>query len=250
MFQDTHIHVQDLKDKSAINAFVGALETAGFGRLINCAITPADWALVRALADEHTILVPSFGVHPWFADILDKGWEIRLEAFLRTPGALAGEMGLDKARKNIDMDVQKDVFATQLKIAAKVQKPFSVHCVRAWEETVALIQAHAPGQAFLLHSFNGSREIAARVTEMGGYLSFPAKAIHAFNDTDAAVLKTVRLDRILIETDFPYQIKWTVPQDYIELVQKACQKAAAIKGVAPDAFTRQVFENGRRFVSS
>ena len=248
MLQDTHIHVQDIKDQAGVKLFLEALEAGGFRRLINCAITPADWPLVRQLADEHPILTPSFGVHPWFADIVEKGWESRLEGFLNTPGALAGEMGLDKARKNIDWDVQKEVFTSQLKIAAVLKKPFSVHCVRAWEETLTLISAHSSGQPFLLHSFNGSVETAARISVMGGYCSFPVKAIHSFDDAAADVFRSVALERILIETDFPYQIKWTAPVDYMEAVRMAYQKAAALRGIPLDVLMAAVFENGRAFL--
>ena len=48
------------------------------------------------------MVVPGFGVHPWFVQDAAPGWEERLAGLLeRHPGAIVGEVGLCKAAKNL-----------------------------------------------------------------------------------------------------------------------------------------------------
>jgi TatD DNase family protein len=247
MLQDTHIHIQDIKDNVAIEQFLTGVSAPQGFRFFDCAITPADWPIIRKMADAHKEIVPFFGVHPWFGDILNKGWEDGLASYLSASDAFAGEMGLDKARKNIDIEIQKEVFSKQLIIARRFNKPFAVHCVRAWAETIALIKDHAPGLKFLLHSFNGSKEIAQEILAMGGYVSCSAKALALADETYADVFRSIPAERVLIETDFPYQIKWSSAEDYVKAVSGAYLAAAKLKDMPLDEFIRKIHDNGTVF---
>lgn len=247
MFQDTHLHIQDIKDPAAIEVFLLESTASGFGRFFNCAITPADWPLIRQMAARDHRIVPFFGFHPWFSDLADKPSLEKLESYLLMPDAFAGEMGLDKARKNIDFELQKDVFAAQLSLAKKYGRPFAVHCVRAWSETIELIKQCAPDIKFLLHSFNGSLEIAREITAMGGYLSIPVRQFLKQEETFDKIFVQLPDDRILIETDFPYQIKWTNAAEYMTAVKCGYERAASLKGREKQSFQTQIFSNGQIF---
>ncbi|MBF0569938.1 MAG: TatD family hydrolase [Candidatus Omnitrophica bacterium] len=249
MLQDTHIHIQDIKSSEGMTQFITACEAAGFGRFFDCAITPADWPTIRSLAENDPLIVPFFGFHPWFADLADDKSLKNLEEYLAWPRALAGEMGLDRARKNIDFELQKDVFAQQLVLAEKFKKPFAVHCVRAWGETIKLIRAHAPGLRFLMHSFNGAKEIAQEISQMGGYFSISVRQFLKPDDQAQIVFQSLPEDRILIETDFPYQVKWTNPQDYAQAVCQGYETAAAWKDLPTDQFIQKIFANGTAFTA-
>jgi TatD DNase family protein len=59
-----------------------------------------DWDIVQQLAcDYPTFVVPSFGVHPWWASAVLPGWLDRLRAILiSNPEAGVGEIGLDRSK--------------------------------------------------------------------------------------------------------------------------------------------------------
>lgn len=247
MYQDAHIHIQDIKNAPTIELFQKEIFSNGFGRVFNCAITPADWLLIKSYAEKDSRVVPFFGFHPWFADLADTQTLEQLTQFLSWPKAFAGEMGLDRARKNIDFELQKDVFAKQLDLANRFQRPFAVHCVRAWQETISLIKRHTQGLKFLLHSFNGSQEIAQEITELGGYFSIPVRQFLKTDDPFKEVFAALPTDRILIETDFPYQVKWISPNDYIVAVRQGYQNAANWKGMIINEFIAKVYDNGTVF---
>lgn len=58
--------------------------------------------------------------------------------------AFHAQPGLDKAYKQngeiVDYEVQKQVFMDQLNIAAALQRPVSVHCVRAHGQLMEMLQ--------------------------------------------------------------------------------------------------------------
>ena len=242
MLQDAHIHIQDLKNSASINAFLDAAAANAIHRFFGCAITPADWPMVEILASRYTGFVPFFGIHPWFSDMPTSGWEQDLRALLeKYPGACVGETGLDKTRKNIDMEVQKDIFRRHLSIAREFSRPFALHCVRAWPDALALIRETAPDLAFCAHSFLGTPDVLAEVLALGGYVSFSAKQLLKPDDTLRPLVVATPIERLLIETDFPYQTKWTTVADYINSLRSAYEVAAGIKGLELEEFSKAVF---------
>ncbi len=250
MFQDAHIHIQDLKNDSQITRFLEEARAHEVGCFYGCAITPADWDMVESLSLRYAGFIPFFGIHPWFADIAPSGWEERLRGLLeRYPLACVGETGLDKTRKNIDMEDQKNILACHLRMARDYHRPFALHSVRAWAEAIALIKEHAPGVPFIAHSFYAAPPILGEVLDLGGYASFSTKQLMRPDEALKELVKAAPIDRILIETDFPYQIKWTSPEDYIEALKAAYAMAADIKGVPLDEFIRVIRHNGRFLAS-
>ncbi len=250
MLQDAHIHIQDLKNNAFIEEFMDAASYNAIDRFFGCAITPADWPMVMTLASRYKGFVPFFGIHPWFSDMPTPSWENDLRALLeKLPGACVGETGLDKSRKNIDMDDQKDIFRRHLVIAREFSRPFALHCVRAWPDTLALIKETAPGLAFCAHSFYGTPEVLSEVLALGGYVSFSAKQLLKPDDLLEPLVAATPIDRILIETDFPYQTKWTTPADYISILRTAYATAAGIKGLLPEQFIEAVLNVSQTLVS-
>ncbi len=249
MLQDAHIHIQDLKNNAFIEEFMDAASYNAIDRFFGCAITPADWPMVMTLASRYKGFVPFFGIHPWFSDMSTPDWERDLRVLLeKYPGACVGETGLDKTRKNIDMEVQKDIFKRHLMIAREFSRPFALHCVRTWPDTLALIQETAPGLSFCAHSFYGTPEVLAEVLALGGYVSFSAKQLLKPDDILRPLVSETPVERILIETDFPYQTKWTTAADYVSALGSAYAVAAGIKGLGLKEFTSTVLQAGQNFL--
>jgi len=62
--------------------------------------------------------------------------------FSETPEAAVGEIGLDKGShgKTIDFGDQVEVFQRQLELAKELEKPVSVHCVRAFGDLLEILK--------------------------------------------------------------------------------------------------------------
>ncbi len=150
------------------------------------------------LIDIHThrpteaVTIRTVGVHPWHAA------ECSLPSVEAIEAADAvGEIGLDKAC-GVDFEMQRALFVKQLELAERFEKPVVLHCVRAFEEVMTLLERYTL-RAVLFHSFIGSREQAARAVKKGYYLSFGART-EGSNKTIEALRETP-LERLFVETD-------------------------------------------------
>jgi TatD DNase family protein len=165
-WSDAHNHLHDtrLGDPAPV---IAAMREAGVSRCVVNATCEADWPQVEALALAH----PECGLDRW----------------IDSPG----------------LNVQAPVFDAQLRLARELDRPMTIHCLKAWQALFDAFDREAPPKRFLLHSFNGSIETARRLLPLGAYFSFSGYFLH---DRKAAVVETFRQlppDRVLLETDAP-----------------------------------------------
>lgn len=137
----------------------------------------------------------SCGIHPWFItpDLLPLRYS-QSEVLLANPACVAvGEAGLDK-NSSIPMQLQLDVFRQMIAYSEKYRKPLIVHCVKAYDQLIALRKQMRPVQPWILHGFRGKPELARQLTAQGFYLSFGQQ----FNEQ---TLRSVEPDCFFLETD-------------------------------------------------
>ena len=123
-----------------------------------------------------------------------------------------GEIGLDYSRGEdaAARARQRALFAAQLRLAARLGLPCTIHSREAEADTVAVLRENlspdlaAAGRAGALHCFVGPAPFAAALAPLG--LSFGLSGIVTFRNADAlrAVVPALPRDRILVETDAPY----------------------------------------------
>jgi TatD DNase family protein len=151
------------------------------------------------------------------------------------------------------MEVQCPVFVKQAEIAAELGRAMTVHCLKAWEPLFgAMDRAAAWPERFLMHSFGGSAEVAARLLKKGAWFSFSGHFLHERKRKVLEVFRSLPKDRILLETDAPDMIP---PQDFVEFpLGKAVNHPANLRSIA-EAFERatqegmlgRIEQNGMRF---
>lgn len=143
---------------------------------------PRDFERVSHICDDlhinHQIdTVKCFGVHPWFVSELEDNtdeinnglpqWLTDMEQLLEEhPKSIVGEIGLDGFHFNAEtgelsapMDTQIEVFRYQMELAAKYERPVSVHtvqCFGALMETLSRLkkQRLMPPKVYF-HAFGG-----------------------------------------------------------------------------------------------
>jgi len=148
------------------------------------------------------------GLHPWHADKLSKDLiKKRLEWFIQTKKIIAvGETGLDKL-KGPDLNKQLEVFKLHIEIAEKHNLPLIVHSVKSHNEILKLkidLKSKIP---WVIHHFNGSKQLANDFINYGFYLSLS----HHINDDKSRISKylgQLPVDKLFLETDdFDIDIK-------------------------------------------
>ena len=117
------------------------------------------------------------------------------------PGMLAvGECGLDKLCTT-PWEKQVQVFEAQIQLALQHNKPLIIHCVKAFNEVVKILDNNHIAYhkiPVIFHGFNKSALLAGTLLDKGYYLSFGAAVL---KKNISSYLSSVPLNRIFLETD-------------------------------------------------
>ncbi len=238
-FMDSHIHLQDFKQRCATDIIAGARK-AGVKKLVCAAITEKDWPAIAALVHTYPdTIIPAFGLHPWHTSEAEHGWENLLEKYLQDyPTALVGETGLDFYH-NPDREAQQRIFAEQLRLANKYKRPALIHAVKAQQE-MEMFWGYMP-KKFVIHSYNGKSEFLKKIIKQGGYVGFNFSILK--NPARQEVLQSVPADRILLETDGPYQGPVHGQEVYPENLPELAAEIAVLRGENTEDLVQKIYEN-------
>lgn len=174
----------------------------------------------------------SAGIHPWDIEpeFLHESYDW-LEIFLKNPQVkVLGECGLDKLN-GPDFKIQEEVFVKQIRLAEHFRKPLVIHCVRSFNELLAIKKLIRPRVPMVVHGFNKKAEVAAMLVEKGFLLSFGHELV--LNEKLQQVFATLSLDKILFETD--NNLDFEVIDIY--------KKAAEIKKIPVEQLTEIIYQN-------
>jgi TatD DNase family protein len=205
-FYDAHNHLHDDRFSGRQSELLAACEKAGIARMVVNGACESDWPQVLALARANSIVLPSFGHHPWYLSERTPDWLANLEKFLDAIPSAVGEIGLDRWKPDLPYEPQEEVFLAQLRIAAERNLPASIHCLQAWGRLHELLRDNPrPARGFVLHSFGGPAEMIPAFAKLGAYFSFPGYFLHERKLRQRESFEQVPPDRLLIETDAPDQ---------------------------------------------
>lgn len=205
MLYDAHNHLQDERLDPWRDQIIAEVTPSGIAEMIVNGSSEEDWPAVAKLAHEHTWIRPAFGLHPWYVKERTTNWLTTLRDHLAAhPHAVVGEIGLDRWIENPDIDAQLECFRAQLSLAVELDRPATIHCLRAFgllEETLRSVTL--PRRGFLLHSYGGPAEMIPAFVKLGAYFSLSPYFGHPRKSAQLAVFQTVPLNRLLAETDAP-----------------------------------------------
>lgn len=261
-FCDAHNHLQDERFARRQVEIVATARAAGVTQMVVNGSCEEDWPQIATLAREFPgLVVPSFGYHPWYVAERTPRWRDTLVDWLDcTPGAVVGEIGLDRWKPGLAYEGQEEVFVAQLRLAAERNLAASLHCLQAWGRLHDLLREQPrPARGFLLHSYGGPAEMVAPLAKLGARFSFPGYFIHERKARQRETFKAVPLDRLLIETDAPDQLLPDManrhlltdtltgkPLNHPANLPAVYQFMAELRGVPLAELTAQVQENFRQ----
>ena len=251
MYVDAHAHLDDPILAPAEAEILAAAKAAGVGLVINASSDlPSSEASV-ALAARHDCVRAVIGVHPHEAKTYTPAVEERLRALAKEKGVVAfGEIGLDYHYDLSPRDVQCEVLAREIEVAASLSLPVVFHVRGAYEDFNRIIEQKKNylKNGVLLHCYGGSAELARYYSKnFDAYFSFGG--VLTFAKHKDVVLAEIPASRLLLETDCPYMTP--VPHrgtpnepKYIPLV---AEKMAELKGLRREEIEAITSENALRF---
>ena len=201
LIPDTHAHLDDPAFEDDLGAVLQRAREAGVDRVLAVGQDLESSERALAIAHQYEIVFASIGVHPHRAGQFEREAE-PLRALLDEEKVVAvGEIGLDYVRGTAPREIQAKAFQEQLMWAETLGLAVSVHNRDADEDLLALLSGHR--SPVVLHCFSGSKEFAQLAVGAGHYLSFAGNVTFPRAGDLRAVLPSIPLDRLLIETDSP-----------------------------------------------
>jgi TatD DNase family protein len=204
-----------------------------------------------AVAERFEGVYASVGVHPHDAKLYDEAAERLIVEFVRAGRVVAvGEIGLDYHYDHSPRDVQREVFARQLRLARAEGLPAIIHSREADEETLEVLRAEYAGaeRGGVMHCFGGGPALAAGALALGFYISFAGNVTFKKADALREVALTVPLDRLLVETDCPYlaPVPHRGRRNEPAYVAATARFLAGLRGVTDEELGRVTSENFSR----
>lgn len=214
---DSHAHYYDTRfEEETENGAYAILDSVfdqnagGVGRIINVGTNNENNEICLMMASRYEGMYAAVGIHP--GDCRDYSFD-EIERFrefiashsdFRSEKIVAiGEIGLDYHYEPFDKEKQRFFFEEQMKIAEESGLPVIIHDREAHGDCfdVACKYKNVGG---VFHSYSGSSEMAVELVRRGWYISFSGVVTFKNANRVREVVKSVPLDRILVETDCPY----------------------------------------------
>ncbi|GAB6960350.1 TatD family hydrolase [Prevotella aurantiaca JCM 15754] len=208
MIIDTHTHLDGIEFKEDIQEVVERARNVGVSKVLVPAIDLNSIESINYVCKLFpNFAYPMLGLHPEevkddYQEVLKKMKTVLLE---NNNYIAVGEIGLDFYWSREFEKEQLIAFEEQVKWSIETRLPLMIHCRKAQNEMVKILGKYKdqlPGGVF--HCFTGNEKEAAEllsfdnfVLGIGGVLTFKKSNL-------PETLKSVPLQRIVLETDSPY----------------------------------------------
>ncbi|MCD6067892.1 MAG: hypothetical protein K0S33_2718 [Bacteroidetes bacterium] len=186
--------------------------------------------------DEDPVGLFSAGIHPWY--INEDLPEMQLsELFVLASDdkcIAIGECGLDKLKGSAP-DLQESVFRSQIEMAAALEKPLIIHCVKRFAEVLHCLEAENFGGRFMLHGINTNPENIKPFLQMqNAFFSFGTAVLQPGSNAET-IFKSLDPEKCFLETD-----------DRSTDIKNVYFRAAEIKGMSVNELSDQVLRNYKK----
>src|SRR5687768_12437574 len=255
MFIDSHAHIDGEEFDADRDEVVARARAAGVRAILNVGTGDphgGNFERAVAVAEKYEGVYAAAGVHPHDARLYDESAERRLLEVLKGSELVValGEIGLDYHYDNSPRDVQREVFARQLRLAQSLSLPVIIHSREADEETLEVLRAEYAGVARggVMHCFGGGPALAEGALALGFCISFAGNVTFKKADALREVASTVPLERLLVETDCPYlaPVPFRGRRNEPAHVVETARFIAELRGVGHEELGRLTSENFAR----
>jgi len=206
MFIDTHSHLFYPNFEDDLDDVIQRAKDSGVDFILVPATDLATAKEVINLIEKYDMIYGAVGIHPHET----KDWEPSLlneiESLTSHKKIVAiGEIGLDYFYDYSPKEKQIKAFKSQIDLALKIDLPIIVHNRDSDKDMMEIINSYGgSGLKAQFHCFNGSLNDAKDLMQMGYMISFTGNITFKKADELREVLKNVRIDQLLLETDSPF----------------------------------------------
>jgi TatD DNase family protein len=249
VFSDAHCHLGSRQFDEDREAVLRRMADSGVSKALIICCSAHDLAEGVRLREAEPGFRLACSVHP--QDLEDDSSPERIEKLredvIRCRADMIGETGLDYYSHPHTKEAQMRFFNAQLEMAADLGLPVDVHSRRAAADTLETLRRY-PVRG-IIHSYSGSLEMAELFIKLGYYISFGASVMFKGAKKPARVIAGMPPDRILIETDAPYQSPVPGKRHEPSDITAIYEAVSRIRGISLGELAAQVDENWERCFS-
>lgn len=206
MLIDSHCHLNYPGLREDVPGVLARAREAGVTGFLGISTKQHEWDEVIGLADAHSDIWATIGIHPHEADHHPDTDTRTLIDAARHPRVIGiGETGLDYYYDKSDRDRQKASFRSHIAAARATGLPLIVHTRDAEADTLELLQEEGQGPLHgVIHCFTASQAFADAALALGFYISLSGIVTFRNARDLQATATTIPANRLLVETDAPF----------------------------------------------
>ena len=218
---DTHCHIDEEAFDADREEVIARQQESGVEAMIVPGVNVASIETVLQVCHAHPgYCYPALGLHP---EDVKADWQEQLavvEAAIRAHRdelVAIGEIGLDYYWDKTYKEEQKEVLRRQLLLAAELDLPVILHNRESTEDILNIVKEIVNCKSSnrqlsgVFHCFNGSKETAQQILDMGFYLGIGGvltfkncKLAETLQELQMSNVKCQIPNRLVLETDAPY----------------------------------------------
>ncbi|WCN10465.1 TatD family hydrolase [Marinomonas mediterranea] len=246
---DSHCHLDFQVFDRDRESIVQTCLSLGVDGLLVPSTTVTSFNKVLELAKRYPVIRPALGLHPYFLNGKVQSDLEELSVYLEKNDVVAvGEIGLDNWPGCCDLDVQIEVFESQLKIAKAMSLPVILHARKSEDLLLKSINRLKFDCGGIVHAFNGSLDQAKRLHALGFVFGVGGTITYERAKKARRVLASLPDSAIVLETDSPdmplhgYQGEPNMPYRVLDVARCVSE----IRGQSVDMVSAMTTNNLKR----
>jgi TatD DNase family protein len=245
-FLDTHCHLEEPEFDRDLGVVIERAIKAGILMIVS-PIRPETWNKGLQIAHGSPCVYASIGLDPMYHQEVEhviqfiKNHEKEILSI--------GEVGLDhyRERNHNQRDLQEKAFRQIIQLAEEIKAPLQVHSRSAGRKCLEVLQSEEVTDV-QMHAFDGKASLARSASRnLGYYFSIPTSVVRS--PQKKKLVKTIDIERILLETDSPVLGPEKGVRNEPVNIQIALRESAQILNLEQDELREIILENTLRLYS-
>lgn len=241
---DTHAHLDMLDGYTEF--YVAQAAENGVDKIIIPSIGAENFSVIVEISERFKQVYFQLGLFPSEAKEWDEEYPQIIRDFAKHPKCIGiGEIGLDYYWDKSFIDLQKDVFIEQIKLANELSLPITVHDREAHDDCLNILDEYNKGSKVVFHCFSGDVEFMQKVVSRGYYIAIGGIVTFKKADVLHQVAKEVPLDKLVLETDCPYlaPVPFRGKENQPAYVKYVAEEIAKLRGISFESIAECTTEN-------
>ena len=207
-FIDTHTHLFAKEFENDINDVIQNAINTGVEKMLLPNIDSTTTKSMISLCQKFPKnCYPMIGLHPCSVqrETVEKEIEHIQDELKKNKFVAIGEIGIDLYWDKTTLDIQKEAFETQIKIAKDNNLPIVIHTRNSFNEAYEIVEKlNDKNLSGVFHCFSGTLDDAKKIIDLENFYLGIGGVVTFKNGGIDKIINQISLEHLVLETDAPY----------------------------------------------